>query len=63
MEFHVRQIRVERTEDDLLKLDMKKQVQGGKLDPIDQALYERYTRRLMETKREEEKSLLMNKEK
>lgn len=42
------QLRVEKIEDELFRLDMKKQQQNGKLDPMDAALYERYTRKLRE---------------
>lgn len=51
MESQITQIRADRIEDELFKLDAKKQAQGGKLDPIDSAIYERYLRKLQETQR------------
>lgn len=53
MEQQVRQLRIERAEDEVLKLSVKKQVQNGKLDAIDSALLERYTRRIAEAQKEE----------
>jgi hypothetical protein len=58
IESQVRQIRQERVEDELFKLDIKKQQQGGKLDPVEQALYERYARRMAETRAAEEKATM-----
>ena len=46
----IQQIRTEKIEDELFLLDVKKQANGGKLDPVDAAMYERYTRRLQENK-------------
>lgn len=46
----IQQLRTEKIEDELFLLDMKKQQQGGKLNPLDAAMYERYTRRLQESK-------------
>ena len=61
LEQNVRQLRVERTEDELFKLDAKKQMQGGRLEPIDQAMHDRYVRRIKDAQREEEKSLMLDK--
>jgi hypothetical protein len=46
--FDIQFIKMQQTtdEDKLFELDIKKQAQGGKLDPVDAALYERYVRRL-----------------
>jgi hypothetical protein len=64
MEYNVRQLRIEQTEDELFKLDAKKQAQGGRLEPMEQALHDRYVRRIRDARREDEKSLnLINKEK
>jgi len=46
----IQQIRTEKIEDELFLLDIKKQQQKGKLDPIDAAMYERYSRRLQDSK-------------
>lgn len=46
----IQQIRQEKIEDELFLLDMKKQQQGGKLNPVDAAMYERYQRRLDDAK-------------
>jgi hypothetical protein len=48
-EEQIRYLRQEKVEDALFELDLKKQQQGGKLSPIDQALYERFSRRLHNT--------------
>jgi hypothetical protein len=53
VETQVRTLRIERTEDELFKLDMKRSVQKGKLSPEDEALYQRYTRKLSETNKEQ----------
>ena len=52
MESQITQIRADRIEDELFKLDAKKQAQNGKLDPIDSAIYERYLRRLQAIQQE-----------
>jgi hypothetical protein len=46
--FDAQFIKIQQTndEDKMFELDIKKQTQGGKLDPVDAALYERYLRRL-----------------
>ena len=46
------QARVDRLEDELFKLDAKRQAQDGKLDPIDMAMYERYVRRLQQVQQQ-----------
>lgn len=46
----IQQIRVEKIEDELFLLDMKRQQQGGKLNPVDAAMHERYERRLQDAK-------------
>ena len=53
LETQVRSLRIERTEDELFKLDMKKQAQKGKLSPEDEALYQRYLRKLNDTNKEQ----------
>lgn len=53
LETQVRSLRIERTEDELFKLDMKKQAQNGKLSPEDEALYQRYLRKLNDTNKEQ----------
>lgn len=53
LESQVRALRSERAEDELFKLDMKKQSQNGKLSPEDAALYQRYSRRLDQTEKEQ----------
>ena len=53
LETQVRSLRVERTEDELFKLDMKKQAQRGRLSPEDEALYQRYLRKLNDTNKEQ----------
>ena len=53
LETQVRSLRIERTEDELFKLDMKKQAQKGKLTPEDEALYQRYLRKLSDTNKEQ----------
>lgn len=63
MESQVRQLRQERAEDELLKLSVKKQVQNGKLDPVDAALYERYSRRISDTQKEEKEAVALEKAK
>lgn len=45
----INQLRQEKVEDELFALDVKKQSQNGRLSPVDQAMYERYKRRLQET--------------
>lgn len=52
IETQVRALRQERIEDELFKLDTKKEVQGGKLSPEDAALRARYIRRLKMTEEE-----------
>lgn len=42
----IQQMRTEKVEDQLFELDTKKAAQNGKLSPQDQALYDRYMRRL-----------------
>ena len=49
LETQVRSLRQERVEDELFKLDMKKQAQKGKLSPEDEALYQRYLRKITQT--------------
>jgi hypothetical protein len=63
VESHVRQLRQERAEDELLKLSVKKQVQNGKLDPVDAALYDRYSRRINDTQKEEKEAVALEKAK
>jgi hypothetical protein len=46
IEKQVRILQQERVEDEMFKLDMKKQSQKGKLSPEDAALYERYSRKI-----------------
>lgn len=41
----IEQLRQEKVDDELFRLDIKKQQQHGKLDPVDAAMYERYQRR------------------
>ncbi len=53
METQIRSLKIERTEDEVFKLDMKKQAQKGKLSPEDEALYQRYLRKLNETNKEQ----------
>lgn len=53
LESQVRALRSERAEDELFKLDMKRQSQSGKLSPEDAALYQRYSRRLDQTEKEQ----------
>ena len=53
IETQMRSLKVDRTEDELFKLDMKKQAQKGKLSPEDEALYQRYVRRLSDTSNEQ----------
>lgn len=53
METQIRSLKLERTEDEVFKLDMKKQAQKGKLSPEDEALYQRYLRKLNETNKEQ----------
>lgn len=62
-ESQVRQLRQERAEDELLKLSVKKQIQNGKLDPVDSALYERYARRINDTQKEEKEAVALEKAK
>lgn len=56
METQVRSLRIERTEDELFKLDMKKQAQNGKLSPEDEAMYQRYLRKLTDANKEQRAS-------
>jgi len=56
-EGQIRSLRQERAEDELLKLSVKKQLQNGKLDPVDQALYERYQQRVAATQKEEKEAV------
>lgn len=42
----IQQMRVEQVEDQLFELDTRKAAHNGKLTPEDQAMYDRYTRRL-----------------
>ena len=56
VEAQVRTMKLERDEDELLKLDMKKQAQGGTLDPGEEALRQRYVRRLEKSQAEEKKA-------
>ena len=53
METQVRSLKIERTEDELFKLDMKRSAQKGKLTPEDEALYQRYTRKLGDANKEQ----------
>lgn len=53
METQIRSLKIERTEDEVFKLEMKKQAQKGKLSPEDEALYQRYLRKLNETNKEQ----------
>ena len=55
-EGQIRSLRQERAEDELLKLSVKKQLQNGKLDPVDQALYDRYQQRVLSTQKEEKEA-------
>ena len=52
VEGQIRALRQERIEDELFKLDIKKETQGGKLSPEDSALRERYIRKLKITEQE-----------
>ena len=54
METQIRSLKIERTEDELFKLDMKKQAQKGKLSPEDEALYQRYLRKLNDANKEQQ---------
>jgi len=53
METQIRSLKIERTEDEVFKLEMKKQTQKGKLSPEDTALYQRYLRKLSDTNKEQ----------
>lgn len=53
LETQVRSLKIERTEDELFKLDMKKQAQHGRLSPEDEALYQRYLRKLSDANKEQ----------
>lgn len=53
METQVRSLKIERAEDEVFKLDMKKQAQKGKLSPEDQAIHERYLRKLTDAQMEQ----------
>lgn len=53
VENQVRSLKIERSEDEVFKLDMKKQAQGGKLSPEDAAIHERYLRKLNEAQRDQ----------
>lgn len=46
----INQLRQEKIEDELFSLEVKKQSQNGKLSPVDEAMYKRYSRRLEESK-------------
>lgn len=56
LETQVRSLKIERTEDELFKLDMKKQSQRGKLSPEDEAMYQRYLRKLTDANKEQRAS-------
>lgn len=49
LETQIRSIRQEQVEDEIFKLDMRRNSQAGKLSPEDSALYQRYIRRLTQT--------------
>ena len=53
LETQVRSLRQERADDEIFKLQMKKQAQNGKLSPEDAAMLERFLRRAAETAREQ----------
>ena len=53
METQIRSLKIERTEDEVFKLEMKKQTQKGRLSPEDEALYQRYLRKLNDTNKEQ----------
>ena len=46
----ITKIEADRLEDKVFELDIKKQTQNGKLNALDQALYNRYQMRLMRAK-------------
>lgn len=52
----IQQMRVEKVEDQLFELDAKKAAQNGKLSPQDQAMYDRYMRRLQSIQDENKSS-------
>ncbi len=53
METQIRSLKIERTEDEVFKLEMKKQAQKGKLSPEDEAMYQRYLRKLNDANKEQ----------
>jgi hypothetical protein len=53
LETQVRTLRQERADDEIFKLQMKKQAQNGKLSPEDAAMLERFLRRSNETAKEQ----------
>ena len=53
LETQVRSLRQERADDEIFKLQMKKEVQKGKLSPEDSAILERFLRRSSETNKEQ----------
>jgi hypothetical protein len=53
LETQVRSLRQERADDEIFKLQMKKEAQGGKLSPEDAAMLERFLRRSAETAKEQ----------
>ncbi len=54
VETQMSQLRSDRIEDELFRLDVKKQSQNGKLDPVDSAIYDRYIRRLQQVRQEQQ---------
>lgn len=55
IESQVRSLRQERAEDELFKLDMRKQA-TGKLSPEEEAMYQRYLRKINQTTQEQKES-------
>ena len=53
LETQVRSLRQERADDEIFKLQMKKEAQNGKLSPEDSAMLERFLRRSTETNKEQ----------
>lgn len=53
LETQVRSLRQERADDEIFKLQMKKESQNGKLSPEDAAMLERFLRRSAETSKEQ----------
>jgi hypothetical protein len=53
METQIRSLNIGRLEDELFKLDMKKQAQKGKLSPEDEAAYQRHVRKLDSANKEQ----------